>query len=215
MTSNLVMSVLEQMALCLGKQFGNNCEVVIHELEKDTFSSRIIRIVNGHVSQRKQGDGPSTIVLEALKKDPAVLHDRLGYLAKTHDGRILKSSTLYIRNETGDVTAIFAINYDITGLLAVEGTVNSIVSVDDEASKREPTEIPLNVNELLENLIKQSIRLVGKPAALMTKAEKIQAIQFLNNAGAFLVTKSGDKISKEFGISKYTMYSYIDADTQN
>lgn len=28
--------------------------------------------------------------------------------------------------------------------------------------------------------------------------------------GAFLVTKSGDKIAKHFGISKYTLYSYID-----
>ena len=26
----------------------------------------------------------------------------------------------------------------------------------------------------------------------------------------FLVTKSGDKIAKYFGISKYTLYSYID-----
>ena len=45
----------------------------------------------------------------------------------------------------------------------------------------------------------------------MTKDDKIQAIQFLNRSGAFLITKSGDKISKYFGISKYTLYSYIDA----
>ncbi|MFW5646904.1 MAG: helix-turn-helix domain-containing protein [Acetivibrio ethanolgignens] len=44
----------------------------------------------------------------------------------------------------------------------------------------------------------------------MTKEDKIAAIKFLNDAGAFLITKSGDKISKYFGISKYTLYSYID-----
>ena len=43
------------------------------------------------------------------------------------------------------------------------------------------------------------------------KEDKIKAIQFLNNAGAFLVTKSGDKVSKQFGISKDTLYSYMDA----
>ncbi|MCI1208170.1 MAG: helix-turn-helix transcriptional regulator [Treponema sp.] len=215
MTSPIVLSALEQVAVCLGKQFGNNCEVVIHELERDKFSSRIVRIVNGHVSQRKKGDGPSNIVLEALKKDPSTLKDKVGYLTKTHDGRILKSSTIFIRNETGEVTAVLAINYDITGLLAVQGTLNSIVTVEDDVSRKEPTEIPLNVNELLENLIQQSIQLVGKPVALMTKDEKIKAIQFLNNSGAFLVTKSGDKISREFGISKYTMYSYIDANKSN
>ena len=52
---------------------------------------------------------------------------------------------------------------------------------------------------------------MGKPVAMMNKDDKITAIQFLNNAGAFLVTKSGDKVSKYFGISKYTLYSYIDA----
>ena len=40
------------------------------------------------------------------------------------------------------------------------------------------------------------------------------AIQFLNDAGAFLITKSGDKISKYFGISKFTLYSYIDVNSR-
>ena len=56
--------------------------------------------------------------------------------------------------------------------------------------------------------------LIGKPAALMNKEEKVTAIQFLNDAGAFLITKSGDKVSKYFGISKFTLYSYIDVNSR-
>lgn len=52
--------------------------------------------------------------------------------------------------------------------------------------------------------------LVGKPVPLMNKEDKVTAIQFLNDAGAFLITKSGDKVANYFGISKYTLYSYID-----
>jgi len=63
---------------------------------------------------------------------------------------------------------------------------------------------------LLDELISQSVTLVGKPVALMNKDDKMRAIGFLNQSGAFLVTKSGDKIAKYFGISKYTLYSYID-----
>ena len=44
----------------------------------------------------------------------------------------------------------------------------------------------------------------------MTKEDKVRAIQFLSNSGALLITKSGDKIAKYFGISKYTLYSYLD-----
>ena len=64
--------------------------------------------------------------------------------------------------------------------------------------------------DLLDELIAQSVKLVGKPVALMSKEDKVKAIRFLNETGAFLITKSGDKVCKFFGISKYTLYSYID-----
>lgn len=90
-----------------------------------------------------------------------------------------------------------------------ERAIDAILRHKEE--QKAPERIPQNVNDLLDDLIEQSVALVGKPVAMMTKDDKINAIQFLNNAGAFLVTKSGDKVSKYFGISKYTLYSYIDA----
>ena len=41
------------------------------------------------------------------------------------------------------------------------------------------------------------------------KEDKVRAIRFLNESGAFLITKSGDRVCQFFGISKYTLYSYI------
>ena len=38
---------------------------------------------------------------------------------------------------------------------------------------------------------------------MMNKEDKIKAIRFLNDSGAMLITRSGDKISSYFGISKY------------
>lgn len=212
MLNHLMLDTLRQIAHGLAAQFGNHCEVVVHDLDPERLDNSIVVIENGHVSNRKQGDGPSHIVLEALKSDPAVLRDKLSYLTKTHDNRILKSSTMYIRDEEGAVCAIFAINYDITGLLAIEGSLHSLIATGGEGQEDpEPENIPLNVSDLLDELISQSIKLVGKPVAMMTKDDKIKAIQFLNNAGAFLITKSGDKVSRQFGISKYTLYNYIDA----
>lgn len=202
----MTMDFLKRLAVALAKQFGDNCEVVVHDLNK--AENTIVAIENGHVSNRKLGDGPSHIVLEAMKKDPRELHDQLGYLARTHDGRIVKSSTIYIRDDAGKVEGILSINYDITGLLMAESAVKSIVNHDDG---EKPERIPQNVNDLLDDLIDQSVANVGKPVALMSKEDKIRAIQYLNNAGAFLITKSGDKVAKHFGISKYTLYSYIDA----
>ncbi len=204
------LSFLKRLAKGIAAQFGENCEVVVHELDALDQEHTIVAIENSHVTQRALGDGPSRAVLAALRSDAGELSDHLNYLTRTRDGRILKSSTIYIRGEGGEVAGIFAINYDITNLLALEGAIKPLVT-PDQSEKNEPEKIVQNVNDLLDELIEQSVSLVGKPVALMTKEDKIRAIQFLNSTGAFLITKSGDKVSKYFGISKYTLYNYIDA----
>ncbi len=208
----LSLTFLKQIASGLAVQFGENCEVAIHDLAKENIEHSIVHIENGHVSNRKVGDGPSRVVLETLHNDPTLQShpDHLGYLTKTSDGRILKSSTMYFSDDDNQVRYILSINFDITNLLFIENSIKSITKTEMPSGSSEPARIAQNVNDLLDDLIEQSVSLVGKPVALMTKEDKISAIQFLNDAGAFLITKSGDKISKYFGISKYTLYSYID-----
>ena len=204
----------ERLAKAIATQFGNSCEVVVHDLKSGDFEHTVAIIENGHVTHRRQGDGPSRVVLEALQeKDPGKLSDQAGYLMKTHDGHILKCSTVYIRDENGVPEGIFSINYDITEMLMAERAIGSILHHEEE--KKVPERIPQSVNELLDDLIEQSVQLVGKPVAMMNKEDKIEAIAYLNKAGAFLITRSGDKVSKYFGISKYTLYSYIDAKNSN
>ena len=153
-------------------------------------------------------------MLETLRTDPEKIKDKLAYLTKTEDGRILKSSTLYIRDENGTPAYIFSINYDITTLLAIENSVHSLVQTKPETETENggsaPQTITHNVTELLDLLIEQAIAKVGKPVALMNKDDKVAVVQDLNNAGAFLITKSGDKVSSLLGISKFTLYSYMD-----
>ena len=199
---------LKNIAHAIAVQFGSNCEVLIHDLNAERFHDSVVYIENGHVTNRKIGDGPSHIVLEALNSDQSELKDRLGYHTKTKDGRILKSSTIYIRDEEGKVRYILSINYDITGLMMTD---NAIRTLTETAEKPEETpQITNNVNDLLDDLIERSVKPFGKPVAYMTREEKTQAIKFLNDSGAFLITKSGDKVSNYFGISKYTLYSYLD-----
>ena len=198
----------KQLAKGVARQFGSNCEVVVHDLCAEDPEHSVVVIENGHVTGRRLGDGPSHVVWEALKADPNSLEDRLSYLTRTEDGKLLKSSTMYVRNDEGKPIALFAINYDITMMKLMEDTIQEFTRTD--ASAQEPQTITHNVNDLLDELIKQSAQLVGKPVALMTKDDKVKAIRFLNESGAFLITKAGQRVCNFFGISKYTLYSYID-----
>lgn len=198
----------KQLAKGIARQFGSNCEVVVHDLCAENPEHSVVVIENGHVTGRRLGDGPSHVVWEALKADPDSLEDRLSYLTRTEDGKILKSSTMYIRNDEGKPIGLFAINYDITMMKMVEDTIQEFTRTD--VGSQAPQTITHNVNDLLEELIKQSAQLVGKPVALMTKDDKIKAIRFLNESGAFTIMKAGQRVCNFFGISKYTLYSYID-----
>ncbi len=205
------LEILTQIARGVAKQFGPDCEIVIHDLAKHDLDHSIVFIVNGIITNRKIGDGPSKVVLETMNKKPEKVKDHLSYLTRTSNGRILKSSTMYIRSKDGgEILYIFSINYDITALMTVDRAVKNIVETEPQGGRHHsPDPIVHNVNDLLDSLIQESVELVGKPAALMNKDEKVEAISFLNDAGALLITKSGDKISKYFGISKFTLYSYI------
>ena len=190
------LTVLKQIAADLASQFGPDCEVVIHDLKTSEPEHSIVYIVNGHVTNRDIGDGPSNAVFDAIRNQEkgATPEDHTGYLMKPADGKLLKCSTSYIHDDDGTLHYVFGIN--------------SLVTPENKEEK--PKEITHNVNDLLDHLIEESVALVGKPVPLMNKEDKVTAIQFLNDASAFLITKSGDKVANYFGISKYTLYSYID-----
>jgi predicted transcriptional regulator YheO len=102
-------------------------------------------------------------------------------------------------------------------LVNINDGLQPLIEVEDEKEREaeKNSEIPTTVNELLDHLIEESVAMIGKQPALMTKDEKIRAINFLNEAGAFLITRSGDRVASAFGISKYTLYSYIDVNKKN
>ena len=203
---------LKQLAHGLAIQFGSSCEIAIHDLKTKDLEKSIVYIENGHTSNRQTGDGPSGIVLETLQSDPSTIHDKLSYLTKTEDGRILKSSTFYIRDDDGSISYIFSLNYDITAFTAASTAIQSLIATKDklpDLTGDSPRQITHNVNELLDLLIEQAVAKVGKPVAMMNKDDKVAVVQYLDHAGAFLITKSGDKVSSYLGISKFTLYSYM------
>lgn len=203
---------LKQLAHGLAIQFGSSCEIAIHDLKTKDLEKSIVYIENGHISNRQTGDGPSGIVLETLQSDPSTIHDKLSYLTKTEDGRILKSSTFYIRDDDGSISYIFSLNYDITAFTAASTAIQSLIATKDKLpdfTGDSPRQITHNVNELLDLLIEQAVAKVGKPVAMMNKDDKVAVVQYLDHAGAFLITKSGDKVSSYLGISKFTLYSYM------
>ena len=201
------MSTLERLKVIahgLAIQFGPSCEVLIHDLQGDLETS-LVYIENGTITNRHVGDGPSHVVLDVLNYDDGS-EGRFGYLTKTKDGRILKSSTMYIRDDNGNIDYLLGINQDITEFVMMHRSLESLIGIG-QAENGTVEKITTSVSELLDDLLLEAERLVGKPGPLMNKVERLKAISYLNEKGAFLISKSSEKIAEYFNISKFTLYS--------
>ncbi|AWK49912.1 hypothetical protein DIC82_01875 [Clostridium beijerinckii] len=194
----------------ISEEFGPNCEVAIHDL-KAGYEHSIIAIENGHVTGRKVGDVASRIAMETIHSNHQH-KDHYSYNTRTNDGRILKSTTICIPDKNGETKGLLCINYDITQLIVSNKIMTDFVSINETKNNNQAeVAIPTNVNQLLEDLIEESYELIGKPVAVMTKEDKMKAIKYLESKGALLIKKSGDKISKFYDISKYSLYSYLNS----
>lgn len=213
MKQDMTLNLLIQIAHGLAEHFGPQCEIAIHDVTRD-LSNTIVHIENGQVSGRGDGDSASNVVLEALHTPPEELKDQIAYLTRTEDGKALKSSSLYIRDEAGRLKYIFSVNYDIASLKAVDELIQGLITTQpgkkDEQTGPAVPKIPHTVTELLDSLIDHAIAEIGKPVVMMTKEDKIKVVHYLNEAGAFLITRSGDRVASVLGISKFTLYKYME-----
>lgn len=205
------MPVLQQILTLIEHHFGSKCEVVLHDLKKD-YNHTIVDIRNGSITHRAIGGCGSNLGLEVLR-GTVVDGDRFNYVTTTQDGKILRSSSIYLKDDEGEVIGSVCVNLDITETLQFEGYLRQFNQFDHGANEEEI--FAPDVNHLLSHLIQKGQEQVGKPAGEMNKSEKISFIRFLDEKGAFLITKSGEQICELLGISKFTFYNYLESSRSN
>lgn len=186
--------------------FGTNCEVVLHDLTEG-YESTVVLIENGHVTGRQVGDCGSNLGLEVLRGTVSD-GDKYGYFTNTPDGRVLRSSSVYIRNDENKVIGCLCVNFDISNLMVADKTIRSLISSGEE--NKEEEFFVNDVNQLLDALLKKAQDEVGKPVAYMSREDKVRLVEYLDRKGAFLITRSGSRICSFLDISKFTLYSYLD-----
>lgn len=204
---NDALPLLQQLLTLIEKHFGNKCEVVLHDLTKD-YNHTIVDIRNGSLTNRAVGGCGSNLGLEVLR-GTVVDGDRFNYITTTQNGKILRSSSIYLKNDAGDVIGSICVNLDISETLQFEGYLRQFNQFENASPEEEV--FASDINHLLSHLIQKGQEQIGKSASEMNKLEKIEFLHFLDEKGAFLVTKSREQICELLGISKFTFYNYLES----
>ncbi|GEA15923.1 MAG: hypothetical protein PWR22_1797 [Moorella sp. (in: firmicutes)] len=213
MASDQIHPALEAMkpvARGIAATFGKNCEVVLHDLSEPS-SSLIFKA--GSVTNREIGAPVTNLVLEALQRYGDATEDLIGYLNRTKDGKVLKSSTIFIRDNSGKIIGCLCINFDLTEFQLAKNILEDFCQLKDLAEagfERTQEQFARDINEVVDNVVENVLQELGKPVPVMTKEEKVKAVEMLDDRGIFLVKGAVDVVAQALAVSKYTIYNYLE-----
>ena len=196
------------LAHMIAQTIGDDCEVVLHDLENPQQS--VVYIVNNRVTGRQVGQSfdhlvPQVILSKKLDHDIVT-----NYYFHTADGRLIKSSTALLKDFGGKVVGALCINIDTTKISQqIEWLQSLMPGTEENAAPAEVSQEELtHVSEIVTDLIDKIIG--NKDMARLRREEKLELIRFMDQRGIFLLKGAVDQVGSRMGISRVTVYSYID-----
>ena len=134
------------------------------------------------------------------------------------DGKLIRSSSLLIRDEKRELIGALCINVDTTQASALMQLAENLLNGKRKSSEQEHLEqTPLAlanskeesvrqfVNTMVDSMVKELI-VEGKNS----REDRLELIRFMDERGVFLVKGSMEYVAGKLGLSKVTLYGYLD-----
>ena len=140
-----------------------------------------------------------------------------------HEGKPVRSTTLFIRNSRGELTGALCVNLDVTGAVRdFERLASLLPGLAGINPLSESPAAPLTGTASVtaetgsgnaESVFTSVCRLIDRmtAAGAKTREERLQLIDFMQDRGVFLVKVALEYAADKLGISKVTVYSDLDA----
>jgi len=178
---------------------GPGSEVVLHDMS-DPDSS--IVAIEGNVTGRCVGGPLTDSGLRCLRSPDS---ERVySYTTVAEGGRVIKSASVFLSDEKGQLFGGLCINLDITPYLAFDRHLQTLLrpANDDGSAQTFGSE----VEEVLDAMVNEAIAGTGIPVSLMQKSERLRVIRALDDKGAFLLKKAVPLVAERLGVSRHTVY---------
>ena len=177
----------------IAETFGSSCETLVQDMGLD--SHPVLSIYNGHVSGRSVGSTVDILGSSRAIDDEARKVDFVNLYATTPSGQQIKSSTFHLIGEDYDLA--LGINYDFTSL--------DLMSADADLQSA----MWRGGEDRLGELFDECLAAIGKPVSALSKADRLRLIALLDQKAAFSFRKSVPYVSQRLGVSRYTVYKYL------
>jgi predicted transcriptional regulator YheO len=192
---------LKQIAQGLGETFAPFCEVVLHDL---TDPKNAIVAIHNNLSGRKVGQ-PATELGLACIADPNYAQVIANYANAFADGRQAKSTSVGVKDASGEYVAALCLNIDLTLFQGLQSAIGQFVSVDARNAPRESLN-PAGADAIRARIDQFAARHATTPRALSAE-DRRALLKELKDAGCMEVRRSSEIIAAHLGISRATVYA--------
>ena len=204
MTKKEAFDFLDRMARGIAVMFGEQCETIVHEMDGQKVKN--LAIYNGHISGRTTGSTLSIYGRDTMmdEEDPKVKLD-LDYVNQmviTPSGKTMKSSTFHFRGE--DYHFALGINYDISVMSQMSRIMDGLLRTDATLQ----TSL-FGTGNSMEEVFESCSEMVKRPFSQMQKADRLTLVSILKEKGFFQMQRSVPYAAERLGVTKYTIYNYL------
>lgn len=202
MTRDEAFEFLDRTARGIAEMFGSSCETLVHDM--GVPSHPILSIYNGHVSGREVGSTMDILGIGLELDADSSVTDFVNLAATTPDGRQTKSSTFHMIGE--DYNLALGINFDYTSLVYANRILVDLMSAEADLK----TALWQGGDSALSDLFDECLAALGKPVDALGKADRLKLVAMMEQKNAFSYRKSVPFVSRRLGVSRYTVYKYLD-----
>ena len=207
----------------LGQALGPDYEIALHDLTSKERS--IIAIANGHISGREVGAPLTNMALSILRDKSYESADyRLHYYGISVNGKVLRSNTLFIKQD-GKLVGLLCINFDdgryralstqLLGLCHPDMFVSDVLPPNitgmqpPPANRPAPEKFRNSADAVAVDAINRELEHLGVTAERLTSDERLHIITALERDGIFLLKGVVKDVAAGLCCSQASVYRYL------
>jgi predicted transcriptional regulator YheO len=199
-----LLSQIEQVAQGLAATFAPFCEVVVHDLLDPGQS---ILAIHNNLSGRAVGE-PTTELGLARIADPDYPQVIANYANQFADGRQAKSTSVGIKDSTGQYIAALCLNVDLTQFRSLQSMVGQFTAIDGATAGLTESLDPAGAEAIRQRIDQFAARLSTAPRALKA-AERRALLRELRESGSLEVRRAMEVVAQHLGVSRATVYGDV------
>lgn len=194
----------------LSQMFGeSHYEFTAHDFR---YPESSLCYIKGKVTERNVGAPLTDRLLSIYRQEGDEARDVINIMTVTDKGKIIKTSSVFIRDSKGKILGSMGITIDISAAQDISGLFSMLnLTINTESQKLSPAiDFANDVNTILSDLINQSIFKCEKAPAFLTKEERIELLKDMEGKGVFLIKGAIEEVATNLCVSKYTIYNHLE-----